>query len=70
MGSGAETVHETVDWLLARGDKVGVLRVRLYRPFSVRHFLQALPASVHRLGRAGPYQGGRSRRATRCIWMW
>ncbi|MDO8330102.1 MAG: pyruvate:ferredoxin (flavodoxin) oxidoreductase [Fluviicoccus sp.] len=46
MGSGAETVHENVDWLLARGEKVGVLRVRLYRPFSVRHFLQALPATT------------------------
>ncbi|RZU46767.1 pyruvate-ferredoxin/flavodoxin oxidoreductase [Fluviicoccus keumensis] len=46
MGSGAETAHETADWLLARGEKVGVLRVRLYRPFSVRHFLDALPASV------------------------
>ena len=36
MGSGAETVHETVDWLVARGEKVGVLKVRLYRPFSRR----------------------------------
>ena len=35
MGSGAETAHETVEWLAARGEKVGVLKVRLYRPFSV-----------------------------------
>ena len=35
MGSGAETSHETVDWLTARGEKVGLLKVRLYRPFSV-----------------------------------
>ena len=34
MGSGAETVHETVDYLTARGEKVGVLKVRLYRPFA------------------------------------
>jgi len=47
MGSGAETAHETVDWMLARGERVGIVKVRLYRPFSVPHFLAALPASVH-----------------------
>ena len=46
MGSGAEAVHETVDNLTAQGKKVGVLKVRLYRPFSVEHFLQALPKTV------------------------
>jgi len=46
MGSGAETAHDTVDWMAARGEKVGVLKVRLYRPFSVREFARALPASV------------------------
>lgn len=46
MGSGAEAVHETVDYLVAQGEKVGVLKVRLYRPFAVEAFLQALPASV------------------------
>ncbi|MCB0070334.1 MAG: pyruvate:ferredoxin (flavodoxin) oxidoreductase [Caldilineaceae bacterium] len=46
MGSGAETLHETVDYLVAQGEKVGVLKVRLYRPFSVEHFLGALPATV------------------------
>ena len=46
MGSGAETAHETVDHLLARDQKVGVLKVRLYRPFSASHFLKALPSSV------------------------
>ncbi|MFQ5797074.1 MAG: pyruvate:ferredoxin (flavodoxin) oxidoreductase [Bacteroidota bacterium] len=46
MGSGAETVHETVEYLTARGEKVGALKVRLYRPFSVEHFLNALPSSV------------------------
>jgi len=46
MGSGAEAVHETVDWLLARGEKVGMLKVRLFRPFSVEHFVRALPATT------------------------
>src|SRR5262249_59745008 len=49
MGSGAEAVHETVDHLLDRGEKVGVLRVRLYRPFSLPHFVAALPRSVRSL---------------------
>ncbi|MBZ0308227.1 MAG: pyruvate:ferredoxin (flavodoxin) oxidoreductase, partial [Anaerolineae bacterium] len=46
MGSGAETVHETVDYLNARGDKVGVVKVRLYRPFDIKRFIEALPATV------------------------
>src|SRR5688572_4863574 len=49
MGSGAETVHETVDALAARGEKVGVLKVRLYRPFSRSAFLDALPSGVRSL---------------------
>ncbi|HEV3196929.1 MAG TPA: pyruvate:ferredoxin (flavodoxin) oxidoreductase [Bryobacteraceae bacterium] len=46
MGSGAEVAHETVDALVAAGEKVGVLKVRLYRPFAVETFVAALPASV------------------------
>src|SRR6476659_11177062 len=46
MGSGAETVHETVDYLTARGEKIGVLKVRLYRPFARAAFLAALPRST------------------------
>ncbi len=46
LGSGGETVAETVKYLNAQGEKVGVIRVRLYRPFSVKHLLQAIPASV------------------------
>jgi pyruvate-ferredoxin/flavodoxin oxidoreductase len=46
MGSGAETVHETVDHLVARSQKVGVLKVRLYRPFYRTAFLAALPPST------------------------
>ncbi len=49
MGSGAETAHEAVEALVARGENVGVLKVRLYRPFSRSAFLAALPASVRRL---------------------
>jgi len=46
MGSGAEAVHEMVDWLNARGEKVGVIKVRLYRPFVIPAFIEALPKSV------------------------
>jgi pyruvate-ferredoxin/flavodoxin oxidoreductase len=46
MGSGAETAHETVDYLVAKGEKVGVLKVRLYRPFSIEHFVTSLPPTV------------------------
>jgi pyruvate-ferredoxin/flavodoxin oxidoreductase len=46
MGSGCETVHETVDYLNTRGEKVGVLKVRLYRPFDAIRFVNALPYCV------------------------
>jgi pyruvate-ferredoxin/flavodoxin oxidoreductase len=46
MGSGAETARETARYLCKRGEKVGVITVRLYRPFSAEHLLQALPATV------------------------
>jgi len=46
MGSGCETAEETVEALCNRGEKIGLLKVRLYRPFSVSHFIQALPAST------------------------
>jgi len=46
MGSGAETADETIEYLVGQGEKVGAIKVRLYRPFSVEHFLGALPASV------------------------
>ncbi|HZK23950.1 MAG TPA: pyruvate:ferredoxin (flavodoxin) oxidoreductase [Oscillospiraceae bacterium] len=49
MGSVCDTISETIDFLLARGEKVGVVKVRLYRPFSVEHFLQALPATVKKI---------------------
>ncbi len=46
MGSGAEVAHDTVDYLVARGEKVGVIKVRLYRPFSAKDFVAALPETV------------------------
>jgi pyruvate-ferredoxin/flavodoxin oxidoreductase len=46
MGSGCETAHETVDALLATGDKVGVLKVRLYRPWAADRLVAALPKTV------------------------
>ncbi|MFY9660935.1 MAG: pyruvate:ferredoxin (flavodoxin) oxidoreductase, partial [Terriglobales bacterium] len=49
MGSGAETAHETADYLNQKGEKVGLLKVRLYRPFSVRRFIEALPATVKKI---------------------
>ncbi|HSB88406.1 MAG TPA: pyruvate:ferredoxin (flavodoxin) oxidoreductase [Anaerolineales bacterium] len=49
MGSGAETVHEVVDALTARGEKVGLIKVRLYRPFDVPAFVAALPKTVGRI---------------------
>lgn len=49
MGSGAEAVHETTDYLNAQGAKLGVLRVRLYRPFAADALLATLPATVRRI---------------------
>ncbi|MEO8970012.1 MAG: pyruvate:ferredoxin (flavodoxin) oxidoreductase [Ktedonobacteraceae bacterium] len=46
MGSAAETVETTVKYLNAQGEKVGVIKVHLFRPFSVQHFLQAIPETV------------------------
>ncbi len=46
MGSGAETARETALWLSARGERVGALQVRLYRPFAADQFLAALPATT------------------------
>ncbi|MBI5428231.1 MAG: pyruvate:ferredoxin (flavodoxin) oxidoreductase [Nitrospinae bacterium] len=46
MGSGAETVHETADYLVRQGEKAGVVKVRLFRPFDVEDFMRALPRSA------------------------
>ena len=49
MGSGTETLRETVDYLNAHGRKVGMISVHLYRPFSAEYFLKALPETVKRV---------------------
>ena len=49
MGSVTETIKETIDYLAAQGKKVGVMIVRLYRPFSAKYFMKALPKSVKRI---------------------
>ncbi len=49
MGSGAEAVQETVEYLLQHGEKLGVLKVRLFRPFSVQDFIEAMPPTVRGL---------------------
>ncbi|MEO0932720.1 MAG: pyruvate:ferredoxin (flavodoxin) oxidoreductase, partial [Cyanobacteria bacterium J06641_2] len=46
MGSGCETVHETIDYLNPRGEKLGVVKVRLFRPFDAHQLIQSLPDTV------------------------
>jgi pyruvate-ferredoxin/flavodoxin oxidoreductase len=49
MGSSCETIEETLNYLLAKGEKVGLVKVRLYRPFSAEHLLKAIPATAETL---------------------
>ena len=49
MGSGCEAIEETIDRMNSEGEKVGLIKVRLYRPFSVEHFLKAIPASCKKI---------------------
>ena len=49
MGSGAETVHETVEYLNSKGQRLGVVKVRLYRPFSGKDFVAAIPATAKKI---------------------
>ncbi|WP_036817463.1 pyruvate:ferredoxin (flavodoxin) oxidoreductase, partial [Photobacterium sanctipauli] len=49
MGSACETVQQTIDYQLQLGQKVGVISVHLYRPFSLKHFISVLPASVEQI---------------------
>jgi len=49
MGSACETAEETVDYLLDKGEKVGILKVHLYRPFSAKYFFKELPETVKRI---------------------
>lgn len=46
MGSATQTVEETVDYLVSKGEKVGAIKVRLYRPFSIEHFINVIPETV------------------------
>ncbi|MDR2972727.1 MAG: pyruvate:ferredoxin (flavodoxin) oxidoreductase, partial [Bacteroidales bacterium] len=46
MGSGADTCEETIDYLNSKGEKVGMVKVRLFRPFDAKLFVKAIPASV------------------------
>jgi pyruvate-ferredoxin/flavodoxin oxidoreductase len=69
MGSGCETAHETVEFLnwCAQGEKVGVVKVRLYRPFDARRFVEALPGSVKSHCGIGPHQGTGGCRGTAVV---
>ncbi|MDD2502713.1 MAG: pyruvate:ferredoxin (flavodoxin) oxidoreductase, partial [Clostridia bacterium] len=49
MGSVCDTIDETIDYLMSKGEKVGTIRVRLYRPYSAEHFLKVLPESVKKI---------------------
>ena len=49
MGSGCEAIQETIDVLLKAGKKIGVVKVHLYRPFSAKHFLAAVPATCKKI---------------------
>ena len=49
MGSGTEAIREAIDYLTAQGEKVGLVAVHLYRPFSAKHFLAAVPATAKRI---------------------
>ena len=49
MGSITEAIRETIDYLMAKGEKVGLVAVHLYRPFSAKHFLAAVPKTAKRI---------------------
>jgi len=49
MASGAQTVEETIDHMTAKGEKVGMIKVRLYRPFDIRKFVESLPSTTQKI---------------------
>ncbi len=49
MGSAEQTVRETIDYLVAKGEKIGLVHVRVYRPFDIKRFMEVLPASVKKI---------------------
>ena len=69
MGSGAGAAEEAVDALVARGERVGLVKVRLYRPFSAEAFLAALPLTTRAIAVLDrTKEPGAS--ASRCTWTW
>jgi pyruvate-ferredoxin/flavodoxin oxidoreductase len=57
MGSVTETIEETIDYLLSKGEKVGVIKVHLYRPFAPKYFFDVMPKSVKRISPAASFRG-------------
>ncbi len=49
MGSGGDTAEETTNWLIAKGEKVGIIKIRLYRPFSIKDFVSVLPKTTKKI---------------------
>ena len=49
MGSGCDAIEETINYLAKKGEKVGLIKVRLYRPFSMKHFMAAIPATCKKI---------------------
>ncbi len=49
MGSACDTIEETIDYMMAAGEKVGLVKVRLYRPFSIKHLLSVIPSTVKQI---------------------
>ena len=68
MGSVCDTIEETIDYLMAAGEKVGVVKVRLYRPFSAEALINAIPDSVKKISVLDRTKS-REHLASHCIWM-
>ncbi len=68
MGSGCDTIEETINYLNARGEKLGLIKVHLYRPFSIKHFMAAIPASCKKIAVLDRTKEPAAW-ANRCIWM-
>ena len=68
MGSACDTIEETIDYMLAAGKKVGVVKVRLYRPFSAQALIDAIPDSVKQISVLDRTKS-RVHLASRFIWM-
>jgi pyruvate-ferredoxin/flavodoxin oxidoreductase len=68
MGSVCDTIEETIDYLNAKGEKLGLVKVRLYRPFAIDRFVAAIPKTVKKIAvldrTKEPAQS-----ASLCIWM-